>query len=148
MPSRRQAAFLRSIVFTVVGAIAIWLGASAVASAVWGNDAQAAAPWLALAKATSLAWVAAAGWLITWRRLDERERETRKFSWFVGSTAAILLTAPIVVFCFFGGAAFLTDLLGRRGTPGAFLGLGWVGLVIAQLLSSLVARVAQRLAKR
>ena len=53
-----------------------------------------------------------------------------------------------MLFWLVSGGSFLSQVLGSRGTPGAFLGLGWVGLVIAQLLSSLVARVAQRLAKR
>ena len=77
----------------------IWFGAAAIILAVFGHDVQAAAPWLALAKFASLAWAAAVGWVITWPRLDEREKEARKFSWFVGSTAAILLTAPIMLLC-------------------------------------------------
>ena len=109
---------------------------------------QAAAPWLALAKFASLAWAAAVGWVITWPRLDEREKEARKFSWFIGSTAAILLTAPIMLLWLVSGGAFLAELMGRRGTPGAYFALGWIGLVFMQLLSTLVARTGWWTAKR
>lgn len=148
MPSRRQIAFASSVAAAVLGAAAIWFGAAAVVRAIFSRDMQAAAPWLALAKAASLAWVGAVGWLISWRRLDEMEQETRKFSWFMGSTAAILLTAPILLFWFVNGGAFLAETLGRRGTPGAFFALGWVGLVVAQLLCSLIARAGWWATKR
>jgi hypothetical protein len=103
---------------------------------------------LALAKFASLAWAAVVGWMITWRRLDEMEKETRKLCWFIGSSAAILLTAPIMLLWLENGGAFLAEFLGRRGTPGAFFALGWVGLVIAQLLSTLVARAGWWATKR
>jgi len=140
MPSRRQLAFIGSVAVAVVGAVVIWVGAAAVIIAVFGRHTPAAAPWLALAKFASLTWAAAVGWMISWRRLDEMEQETRKFSWFIGSTAAILLTAPVMLFWLVNGGAFLAQLLGVRGTPGAYFAMGWVGLGFAQLLGSLVAR--------
>ncbi|HLY80570.1 MAG TPA: hypothetical protein VKQ70_14405 [Caulobacteraceae bacterium] len=139
MPSRRQVAFISSVAVAVVGAIVIWFGAAAVVTAIYGRDVRAAAPWLALAKFASLGWAAVVGWAVTWPRLDERERATRKFTWFVGSTAAILATAPIMLFWLVNGGEFLAQLL-RRGTPGAYFALGWVGLVVAQLLGALIAR--------
>ena len=148
MLSRRQIAFVGSVALAVVGAVVIWFGAAAVVLAVYGHDVQAAAPWLALAKFASLAWAAAVGWMITWRGLDEMEREARKLSWFVGSSAAILLTAPFMLLWLVNGGAFLARLTGSRGTPGVFFALGWVGLVLAQLLSTLVARVGWWAAKR
>ena len=148
MPTRRQLALIGSVALAVVGAVVIWFGAAAVVLAVSGRDMQAAAPWLALAKFASLAWVAAVGWLITWPRLDEMEKETRKLSWFVGSTAGILLTAPVMLLWLVNGGGFLAQLLGRRGTPGAYFALGWVGLVFAQLLGALVARAGWWAAKR
>jgi hypothetical protein len=147
MPNRRQLAILGSVAVAVVGAVVIWFGAAAVILAIFGRDARAAAPWLALAKFASLAWAAAVGWLITWRRLDEMEQEARKFSWFIGSTAAILLTAPIMMLWLLNGGAFLAEHL-RRGTPGAYFALGWVGLVFAQLLCTLVARIGWWASKR
>lgn len=140
MPSRRHVAFIRSVAVAVIGAVVIWFGAAAVILAVFGRHAPAAAPWLALAKFVSLAWAAGVGWMISWPRLDEMEQEARKFSWFVGSTAAILLTAPIMMLWLLNGGAFLAQLLGARGTPGAYFAMGWVGLVLAQLLGALVAR--------
>ena len=148
MPSRRQIAFIGSVAVAAVGAVVIWFGAAAVISAVFGSDMQAAAPWLALAKFASLAWAATVGWMISWRRLDEMEKEARKFSWFIGSTAAILLTAPIMLLWLVNGGAFLARLMGSRGTPGVYFALGWVGLVFAQLLSTLVARAGWWAAKR
>jgi hypothetical protein len=148
MPSRRQVAFIGSVAVAVIGAVVIWFGAAAIILAVFGHDVQAAAPWLALAKFASLAWAAAVGWMITWPRLDEMEKEARKFSWFIGSTAAILLTAPIMLLWLVNGGAFLAQLMGRRGTPGVYFALGWVGLVLAQLLSSVVARAGWWAAKR
>jgi hypothetical protein len=148
MLSRRQVAFIGSIVAAVVGAVVIWFGAAAIILVVYNHDLQAAAPWLALAKFTSLAWAAAIGWTITWRRLDEMQKEARKLSWFIGSTAAILLTAPIMLLWLLNGGAFLAELMGRRGTPGVYFALGWVGLVFAQLLSTLVARAGWWAAKR
>jgi hypothetical protein len=148
MPSRRQVAFIGSVSVAVVGAVVIWFGAAAIILAVYGHDVQAAAPWLALAKFASLAWAAAVGWMITWPRLDEMEKEARKLTWFIGSTAAILLTAPIMLLWLVNGGEFLSQLMGRRGTPGVYFALGWVGLVFAQLLSSLVARAGWWLAKR
>lgn len=148
MPSRRQVAFIGSVAVAVGGAIVIWFGAAAIILAVYGHDLQAAAPWLALAKFASLAWAAAIGWTITWPRLDEMEKEARKLSWLIGSTAAILLTAPIMLLWLVNGGAFLAELMGRRGTPGVYFALGWVGLVFAQLLSSLIARVGWWAAKR
>src|SRR5690349_351617 len=136
MPSRRQVAFIGSVAVAVTGAVVIWFGAAAVIRAVFGHDVQAAAPWLALAKFASLAWAAAIGWTIIWRRLDELEREVRKFSWFIGSTAAILLTAPIMLLWLVNGGPFLAELIGSRGTPGVYFALGWMGLVFAQLLST------------
>jgi len=148
MPSRRHLAFIKSVAVAVIGAVIIWFGAAAVILAVFGRHAPAAAPWLALAKFASLAWAAAVGWLISWPRLDEMEQEARKFSWFIGSTAAILLTAPIMMLWLVNGGAFLTQLIGARGTPGAYFALGWIGLVFAQLLGSLVARAGWWVSKR
>ena len=140
MPNRRQVAIIGSVVVAVVGAAVIWFGAAAVIMAVFDRDKQAAAPWLALAKFSSLAWAATVGWMITWRRLDEMEKESRKICWFIGSTAAILLTAPIMLLWLVNGGTFLAEHLRHRGTPGAYFALGWVGLVLAQLLGTLVAR--------
>jgi hypothetical protein len=148
MPSRRQVTFMGSVAVAVVGAVVIWFGAAAIVLGVFGHDVQAAAPWLALAKFASLAWAAAVGWMITWPRLDEMEKEARKFSWFIGSTAAILVTAPIMLLWLVNGGAFLAELMARRGTPGVYFALGWVGLVFAQLLSSVVARAGWWAAKR
>jgi uncharacterized membrane protein len=148
MLSRRRVAFIRSVAFAVIGAVIIWFGAAAVILAVFGRHAPAAAPWLALAKFASLAWAAAVGWLFSWPRLDEMEQEARKFSWFIGSTAAILLTAPIMLLWLVNGGAFLAHLLGARGTPGAYFALGWIGLVFAQMLGSLVARAGWWATKR
>lgn len=149
MPSpRRKFAFLWSIAIAVLGAVVIWFAAAAVVISIFGHDVQAAAPWLALAKFASLGWAAAVGWMISWRQLDEREREVRKFSWFIGSTAAILLTAPIMLLWLLNGGAFLAHHFGRRGTPGVYFALGWVGLVFAQLLGSLMARAGWWAAKR
>jgi hypothetical protein len=148
MPSHRQVALIGSVAVAVVGAVVIWFGAAAIILAVFGHDVQAAAPWLALAKFASLAWAAAIGWMITWPRLDEMEKEARKLSWFIGSTAAILITAPIMLLWLVNGGAFLAELMGRRGTPGVYFALGWVGLVFAQLLSSMVARAGWWAAKR
>jgi hypothetical protein len=147
MPSRRQVAFIGSVAVAVVGAVVIWFGAAAIILAVFGHDVQAAAPWLAMAKFASLGWAAAVGWMITWPRLDEMEKEVRKLSWFIGSTTAILLTAPIMLLWLENGGAILSQLMGRRGTPGAYFALGWVGLVFAQLLSTLVARAGWLAAK-
>jgi hypothetical protein len=148
MLTRRQVAFISSVVIAVVGAVVIWFGAAAVIVAIFGRHAPGAAPWLALAKFASLAWAGAVGWLISWPRLDERQQEARKFYWFIGSTAAILLTAPIMLFWLVDGGAFLSQLLGARGTPGAYFALGWIGLIFAQLLGSLVARAGWWAAKR
>lgn len=148
MPSRREVAIIGSVVAAVAGAVVIWFGAAAAIGAAFGQDRQDAAPWLALAKFASLAWVAVVGWTATWRRLDEREREARKFCWFIGSTAAILLTAPIVLLGLAGGGGFLAQFVGRHGAPGVYLALGWGGLVAAQLLSSLVARAGWWAARR
>lgn len=148
MPSRRQAAFIGSVALAVAGAVIIWFGGAAIILAAYGHDAQAAAPWLALAKFASLAWAAAIGWMITWPRLDEREKEVRKFTWFIGSTAAILLTAPVMLLWLVNRGAFLAQLMGGRGSPGAYFALGWFGLVVAQLLGSLLARAGWWAAKR
>ena len=148
MATRRQIAFIGSVAVSVVGAVAIWFGAAAVILAVFGHDVQAAAPWLALAKFASLAWAAAIGWMITWPRLDEMEKEARKLSWFIGSTAAILLTAPIMLLWLVNGGAFLTHLLGGRGRPGAYFAMGWIGLVFTQLLGSLIASAVWRVRMR
>lgn len=149
MPSRRRrVAFIRAIAIAVVGAVVIWLGAEAVIMSIFGRDVRAAAPWLAVAKFASLAWAAAVGWMIAWRQLDEREREVRKFSWFIGSTAAILLTAPIMLLWLVNRGAFLAHHFGHRGTPGVYFALGWASLVVAQLLGSLVTRAGWWAAKR
>jgi len=148
MPSPRRLAFLRSVAIAAIGAVVIWFGAAAVILAVFGRHAPAAAPWLALAKFASLAWAAAVGWKMSWPRLDEMEQEARKFSWFIGSTAAILLTAPIMLLWLVNGGAFLAQLLGARGTPGAYFALGWIGLVFAQMLGSLLARAGWWATKR
>jgi hypothetical protein len=148
MPSRRQVAIIGSVAVAVIGAIVIWFGAAAVIMAIFGRDLEAAAPWLALAKFASLAWAAAVGWMITWRRLDEVEKESRKICWLIGSTAAILLTAPIMLLWLVNGGAFLAEHFSRRGTPGVYFALGWVGLVLAQLLSTLVARAGWWAMKR
>ncbi|MGH7074068.1 MAG: hypothetical protein ACREFD_07700 [Stellaceae bacterium] len=148
MPSQRQVAFIRSVAVAVIGAVVIWFGAAAVILAIYGRHAPAAAPWLALAKFASLAWAAAVGWIVTWPRLDEMEREARKFSWFIGSSAAILLTAPIMMLWLLNGGAFLAQLLSRPGTPGIYFALGWVGLVFAQILGAWIARVGWWVSKR
>jgi hypothetical protein len=148
MLSRRQVAFIRSVAVAVAGAVVIWFGAAAVIQAVFGGRAPAAAPWLALAKAASLAWVAAVGWIVSWRRLDEMAQEASKFSWFIGSTAAILVTAPIMLLWLLNGGTFLAHIAGDRGTPGAYFAMGWIGLVLAQMLCSLVARAGWWATKR
>jgi hypothetical protein len=143
MITRRQVAFFSSLAVAVIGAAIIWFGAAGIVWAVFGSDTPAGAAWLALGKAASLAWVGAVGWLVSWRRLDERQQETRKFSWFIGSTAAVLVTAPVMLYWLVGGGGFLAQVLGQRGTPGAFFALGWAGLLLAQLLGSLLARAGQ-----
>ena len=148
MPSRRQVAFTGSVALAVVGAVVIWFGGAAIILAVFGRDMRGAAPWLALAKFASLAWVAGIGWTLAWRRLDEMAKETRKLSWFIGSTGAILLTAPVMLLWLMNGGDVLAQIMGRRGTPGVYFALGWVGLVLAQLLCSLVARAGWWAAKR
>ncbi len=74
------------------------------------------------------------------------QREARKSSWFIGSTAAVLLTAPIMLLWLVNGGAFLAQHL-HRTTPGAYFAAGWGTLVIAQLLCSLVAAAAWRAVK-
>ncbi len=148
MPTRRELAFVRSVAIAVIGAIVIWFGAAAVIQAIFGRHAPAATPWLALAKFASLAWVALIGWAVSWRQMDEMAREARKISWLIGSTGAVLLTAPIMVFWLMNGGAFLTYLAGGQGTPGAYFAMGWVGLVFAQLLGSLIAAVVWRASMR
>ena len=148
MPTHREVAILSSIAVAVVGAIVIWFGAAAIIMAVFESDMRAAAPWLALAKFASLAWAAAVGWRITWRQLDEMEKETRKTCWFVGSTMAILLTAPIMLLWLLNGGAFLAKHLRHPGTPGVYFALGWVGLVIVQLICSLITRAGLWAARR
>jgi len=137
-----------SIAVAVGGAVVIWLGAAAIILAIFGRHAPAAAPWLALAKFASLAWVAAVGWKLAWRRLDEREKEARKLSWYIGSTAAILLTAPLMLLWLLNGGGFLAHLMARRGTPGVYFALGWAALVLAQLLCSSAARAGWWWSKR
>src|ERR1700751_2474717 len=124
MPSRRQVAVIGSVVVAVAGAVVIWFGAAAIILAVYGHDSQAAAPWLALAKFASLAWGGAVGGMITCPQVDEMEKEARKFSWFIGSTAAILITAPIMLLWLVNGGAFLAELMGSRGTPGVYFAMG------------------------
>ncbi|MGH6955686.1 MAG: hypothetical protein ACREEW_03355 [Caulobacteraceae bacterium] len=148
MPSPRQLAFVWSVAIAVAGAVVIWFGGAAIVLAVFGHNLPAEAPWLALAKFASLAWAAAIGWTISWRRLDEYGKETRKTSWYIGSTAAMLLTAPIMLLWLLNGGAVLTHIIHRRGTPGVYFAMGWVALVFAQLLASLVARVGWWAAKR
>lgn len=144
MPTRRQVAFISSVAVAVIGAMVIWFGAAAVILAIFGRDDPAAAPWLALAKLASLAWAAGIGWMVSWRRMDEMAQEARKVSWLIGSTGAILLTAPIMLLWLLNGGAFLTRLVGDRGTPGAYFAMGWIGLVVVQLLGSLIASAVWR----
>ena len=148
MPSRRDVAFFGSIAVVVVGAVVIWFGGAAVVAAVLGAHAPDAPIWLAVAKAVSLAWVAAIGWTVSWRRLDEMARETRKTVWFVGSTAAILATAPIMLVCLLGGGGFLTPIAIGHGAPGGYCAMGWIALLIAQLFCSLIARAGWWFTKR
>ena len=138
MPTRRQVALISSVAVAVIGAIVIWFGAAAVILAIFGRHAPAAAPWLALAKFASLAWAVGIGWAVSWRRLDEMAREARKMSWLVGSTGAIVVTAPIMLLWLLNGGAFLAQLVARH-TPGVYFAMGWIGLVFAQLFGSLIA---------
>jgi hypothetical protein len=139
MPTRRQVAFISSVAAAVIGAVIIWFGAAAVIQAIFGRHAPAAAPWLAVAKLASLVWVGGIGWAVSWRRLDEMAQEARKVSWLLGSTSAILLTAPIMLLWLLNGGAFLAHLVGARGTAGAYFAMGWIGLVLAQLLGAAIA---------
>jgi hypothetical protein len=84
------------------------------------------------------------GWVVSWRRLDEMAQEARKMSWLVGSTGAIVATAPFMLLWLMNGGAFLVRLLGGRGTSGAYFPMGWTGLVFAQLLGSLIASAVWR----
>jgi hypothetical protein len=143
MPSRRQVAFIKSVAVAVIGAVIIWFGAAAIILAIFGRHAPAAAPWLALAKFASLAWAVAIGWMVSWPRLDEMAQEARKISWLIGSTGAIVLTAPIMLLWLLNGGAFLAQLVGRH-TPGTYFAMGWIGLVFAQLLGSLIASAVWR----
>jgi hypothetical protein len=52
-----------------------------------------------------------------------------------------VLTAPIMLLWLVDGGAFLAQLLNGRGTPGAYFALGWAGLVFAQMLGAVIARV-------
>ena len=59
------------------------------------------------------------------------------------------MTLPVIALIFFlfsHRSDSLSTLL--TGTPGVYLALGWVGLVFAQLLSTLVARAGWWAAKR
>src|SRR6185312_2053642 len=122
MASRREVAFIISVAIAVIGAIVIWFGAAAVILGVFGRNVPAAAPWLALAKFASLAWAVGIGWMVSWRRMDEMAREARKISWLIGSTAAIVLTAPVMLLWLLNGGAVLSQLV-KRDTPGVYFAL-------------------------
>jgi len=39
------------------------------------------------------------------------------------------------------GSALLAQMIGDRGTPGAFFAMGWITLVLAQVLGSGIAAI-------
>jgi hypothetical protein len=124
------------------GSVAIW-ASLAIPILRHAPLAQASTAWmLAGAYAAAMAWAAWFLWLY-WRRLDEAAKEAQKFAWFVGSIAALVLTAPLMMF-FRLGALPLPHGLG----PGVPFGLGYMLLALSQLIGFLIAWVGWWQAKR
>jgi hypothetical protein len=117
----------------LLGSVLIW-GVSAVTVLSHVPITQPSAAWmLAAAYAAAMAWALAFIWLY-WKRLDEAAREAQKFAWFVGSTGAIVLTAPIMLFLRLGALP-----LPHGVTPAVGFGLGFAMLGLAQLIGFLIA---------
>jgi len=125
-----------------LGSLLIW-GVAAITISRRAALAQASTAWLmTTAYAAAMAWALGFLWLY-WRRLDEAAKEAQKFAWFVGSIAALVLTAPIMMFFRLGALP-----LPHGAPPGVHFALGWVMLALLQLLGFLIAWAGWWWAKR
>jgi len=142
MATRRELTIAGYYAVATIGSLVIWL---ALALSILGREPLhgATTAWMLTG-----AYVAAMAWAVwfvlrLWRRLDEAAREAQKFAWFWGSIAALLLTAPVMLF-------FRLDALQlpHAQSPGLYFGLGWALLALAQCLCFLVAWAGWWQAKR
>lgn len=142
MSNRRSRVIGGYYATALAGSLAIW-AALAVTILRRAPLAQASTAWMLTgAYAAAMAWALWFLWLY-WRRLDEAAKEAQKFAWFVGSIAALLLTAPVMLFFRLGVLPL------PHGAPvGVDFGLGYMLLALAQLAGFLVAWAGWWQAKR
>ena len=98
MLTRRSMVIAGYYAAALFGSFAIWASLAIPVLRHARLVAQPSTAWLLTgAYAAAMAWAAWFLWRY-WRRLDEAAREAQKFAWFVGSIAAIVLTAPVMMF--------------------------------------------------
>jgi hypothetical protein len=142
MSNRRTLMIAGYYTTAVLGSLLIW-GLLAITILRHAVLALSSTAWmLSGAYVAAMAWALGFLWLY-WRRLDEAAKEAQKFAWFVGSTAALVLTAPIMLFFRLGALP-----LPHGVTPGVYFGLGWALLAFSQLLGFLIAWAGWWWAKR
>jgi hypothetical protein len=138
MISAQTRSYRSYMTIAFVGTVMIWLVPAVTIVGLAGRHAPGLDWMLTLAKAASLAWAAAFSWL-AWRRLDEVAREAQKFAWMVSTCAALLLTAPAMLYVRLSGGAFLTHLMRSQATPGAYFAMGWGFLALTELAGFCIA---------
>lgn len=133
MPNRRSMVIGGYYFTALAGSVLIWV-ASAVTILRHAPLALPSTAWmLSAAYAAAMAWALGFIWLY-WKRLDEAAKEAQKFAWFVGSIAATVLSAPLMLFFRLGALP-----LPHQVTPGVAFGLGWAMLGLAQGIGFLIA---------
>ena len=146
MVARRTLAIWGNAGMGAAGALLVWGGAVMWVVSRGELHAAASLPWLALGYALAVAW----GFAFTlryWRRIDEVAREGQKAAWFIGSIAAIIFTAPPMLYLRGAGAPQLAELVRSPDAPGVWFGLGWSLLAVGQVIGFLIAWGAWWLAR-
>ena len=138
MTDPRTWSYRRCLTTAFVGSVVIWLGPALIILRLVGRHGSGLDWMLPLAKAARLAWLAGFSWL-AWRRLDEVRREAQKFAWSVSAAAALMLTAPVMLYVRLSGGLLLAHLAGGRATPGAYFAMGWGFLAMTEMAGFLVA---------
>ena len=143
MLTRRSMVIAGYYAAALFGSLAIWASLAIPVLRHARLVAQPSTAWLLTgAYAAAMAWAAWFLWRY-WRRLDEAAKEAQKFAWFVGSIAAIVLTAPVMMFFRLGALPLLAGV-----PPGVDFGLGYMLLALSQLVGFLVAWAGWWQAKR
>ncbi|WP_374470722.1 hypothetical protein [Phenylobacterium sp.] len=92
--------------------------------------------------------LALGGSILWWRMLDEVARDAHKTAWYWGASFGMLIGFVALILLERAGGGVITQGLGGKTTPEAFVGLGAMLVIAAQIVGYLVVWVGWWISKR